>query len=68
MSVHNFIGHTRRYEMNNIMYYEINNRNQTLWIDLYTSVDHKCNVYISSDGKDELYIEATLFTSTNAVL
>ena len=68
MSDHNFLGHTRRYEMNNLKYYEINNCNQTFWVDLYTSVDHKCPVYLSSDRKDELYIEATLLTSANAVL
>ena len=68
MSDHSFLGHTRRYEINNLKYYEINNCNQTFWVDLYTRVDHKCPVYLSSDHKDELYIEATLLTSANAVL
>ena len=68
MSDHNFLGHTRRYELNSVKYYEINKNNQTFWVDLYSSVDHKCPVYLSSDNKDELYIEAVLLTSANAVL
>ena len=68
MSDHSFLGHTRRYELNTIKYYEINKNNQTFWVDLYSSVDHECPVYLSKDRKDELYIEAVLLTSANAVL
>ena len=68
MSDHSFLGHTRRYELNSIKYYEINSTNQTFWVDLYCSVDHQCPVYLSKDNKDELYIEAVLLTSANAVL
>ena len=53
-----YLGHTRKYELTNIKYYEINNNNRTFWIDLFATCDHKAPVILPQ--KDELFIEAQL--------
>ena len=68
MSEKSFLGHTRKYELNGIKYYELTNNNQSFWVDMYAAVDHKAPVYLPKDEKEELYIEAQLLTSNKAVL
>ena len=68
MSEKSFLGHTRKHENKNIKYFELTNNNQSFWVDLFAAVDHKAPVYLPDDGKEELYIEAQLLTSSNAVL
>lgn len=68
MSEKSFLGHTRKHENKNIKYFELTNNNQSFWVDLFAAVDHKAPVYLPEDGKEELYIEAQLLTSSNAVL
>lgn len=68
MSEKSFLGHTRKHELNSIKYYELTNSNQSFWVDMYAAVDHKAPVYLPKDNKEELYIEAQLLISSNAVL
>jgi hypothetical protein len=53
-----YLGHTRKYPMSNIKYYEINNNNRSFWIDLFATCDHKAPVILPQ--KDELFIEVQL--------
>lgn len=68
MSEKSFLGHTRKHENKNIKYFELTNNNQSFWVDLFAAVDHKAPVYLPDDEKEELYIEAQLLTSSNALL
>ena len=68
MSEQSFLGHTRKYTLVVDKYYRLTNSNQGFWIDMYAAVDHKCPVYLPSDGKDDLYIEARLLTNATRVL
>jgi hypothetical protein len=53
-----YLGHTRKYPISNIKYYEINNNNGTFWVDLFATCDHKAPVILPQ--KDELFIEVQL--------
>ena len=53
-----YLGHTRKQQLTNIKYYEINNNNRTFWVDLFATCDHKAPVILPQ--KDELFIEAQL--------
>ena len=68
MAEKSFLGHTRKHENKNIKYFELTNNNQSFWVDLFAAVDHKAPVYLPDDEKEELYIEAQLLTSSNALL
>ena len=61
-----FLGHTRHYDIIPIKYYELKNNNQSFWIDLYAANDHKAAVELNKG--DNLYIEAQLLTSNEAIL
>ncbi|EAX79011.1 hypothetical protein TVAG_037440, partial [Trichomonas vaginalis G3] len=63
-----FIGHTRNSPLPNPKYYKLTGFNREFWIDMYSTHDHKCPVFLPPDGKDCLYIEAQLLNSTIAVL
>ena len=60
LSYNNYLGHTRRYTIEPIKYYSINNFDKTFWVDLWSTLDHKCPVILPDDHKDELNIEAQL--------
>jgi len=53
-----YLGHTRKQQLTNIKYYEINNNNRTFWVDLFATCDHKAPVILPQ--KDELFIEVQL--------
>ncbi|EAX65100.1 hypothetical protein TVAG_519010 [Trichomonas vaginalis G3] len=63
-----FIGHTRTSPLPNPKYYKLTGFNREFWIDMFSTHDHKCPVFLPPDHKDCLYIEAQLLNSTIAVL
>ena len=68
MSEQNFLGHTRRESLNKLKYFTITSSNKTFWVDMCATCSHNTPVILPADKKDELYIEAQLLTSSNAVL
>ena len=67
MSNNSYLGHTRRYALPKIKYYELTSSNKSFWVDLFATRDHNAPVILPADNKDELYIEAQLLTSQQAV-
>ncbi|EAX80467.1 hypothetical protein TVAG_600900 [Trichomonas vaginalis G3] len=63
-----FIGHTRTTPLPNPKYYKLTGFNREFWIDMFSTHDHNCSVFLPPDHKDCLYIEAQLLNSTIAVL
>lgn len=63
-----YLGHTRKYPLNHIKYFRLKGYADEFWVDLYATVDHKAPVYLPSDNKDALYIEAILLDSTQPLL
>ncbi|EAX65001.1 hypothetical protein TVAG_530360 [Trichomonas vaginalis G3] len=63
-----FIGHTRTTPLPNPKYYKLTGFNREFWIDMFSTHDHNCPVFLPPDHKDCLYIEAQLLNSTIAVL
>ena len=66
MTEDSFLGHTHHYAFTPIKYYELKNNNQSFWVDLYSASDNKVAVELNKD--DNLYIEAQLLMSNEAVL
>ena len=67
MSNNSYFGHTRRYALPKIKYFELTSSSKSFWVDLFSTRDHNAPVILPADNKDELYIEAQLLTSQNAV-
>ena len=62
-----YIGHTRKYNYPVIKYYRIPGYTKEFYIDLYSTGDHQCPIYLPSDNKDEIFIEAQLLTSAEQI-
>ena len=66
MTEDSFLGRTRNSDIIPIKYYELKNNNQSFWVDLYSARDNKVAVELNKG--DDLYIEAQLLMSSEAVL
>lgn len=63
-----YLGHTRQEPYSPIKYYRLSGDSKKFWVDLYETRSHDVPVYLPSDNKDILIIEAIVCFNANSML
>ncbi len=68
LTTDSFFGHTRSSHYNPIKYFRINTREQSFYVDLFSTYNHGAYVILPTDNLDDLIIEGIVCFDSSAII